>query len=367
MQSSTSYVQWQGPHQHLPDEVLILCRQCGLAEQALLSSCSSLIAIVESDESRIVQFSHFSVKEYLTSPRLGTSTGDTSRYHIIREPAHTILAQACLSVLLWSDDPVEQSGVSNSSPLAKYAAEHWVTHAKDEKVSSCLRKAIGYLFDRDKPYFAAWLQLHDIDTGSSDNSSIDHSTDWSKSGATPLYYAAFCGFQDLVEHLTINDPKQVNSTGGFYLTSLVAALAKGHLRTAKFLFDNGAHPNFRGISEMTPLLSAAYNGDFEMVQVLLNHKADVNARHTGSWTSLHLASHGNPGQSPNIIPSLSIVARLLLEHGADVNAKVDKQSSFPSATPLHLAARLGRVEVVHVLLQHGANVGMKDDSGRTTL
>jgi hypothetical protein len=50
-------------------------------EQALLSSCSSLIAIVKSYKSRIVQFSHFSVKEFLTSPRLATSSGDISRCH----------------------------------------------------------------------------------------------------------------------------------------------------------------------------------------------------------------------------------------------------------------------------------------------
>ena len=43
-------------------------------EQALLASCSSLIAIVESNASRVVQFSHFSVKEFLTSDRLGTSS-----------------------------------------------------------------------------------------------------------------------------------------------------------------------------------------------------------------------------------------------------------------------------------------------------
>src|ERR1700740_3184670 len=52
-------------------------------EQALLTSCSSLITIVETDDSRIVQFSHFSVKEYLTSTRLATSSGDISRYHIV--------------------------------------------------------------------------------------------------------------------------------------------------------------------------------------------------------------------------------------------------------------------------------------------
>src|SRR5437879_3622519 len=45
-------------------------------EQALLSSCSSLISIVNIEESRFVQFSHFSVKEFLTSPRLATSSRD---------------------------------------------------------------------------------------------------------------------------------------------------------------------------------------------------------------------------------------------------------------------------------------------------
>ena len=112
-------------------------------EQALLTSCSSLIAIVESDGSRIVQFSHFSVKEFLTSDRLATSNGDISRYYIDSEPAHTILAQACLSVLLRLDDRVEESDIINSSPLARYAAEHWVTHSRDENVSSRLRRSMN--------------------------------------------------------------------------------------------------------------------------------------------------------------------------------------------------------------------------------
>jgi hypothetical protein len=43
-------------------------------EQALFTSCSSLIAIVDTGSSRVVQFSHFSVKEYLTSAHLATSS-----------------------------------------------------------------------------------------------------------------------------------------------------------------------------------------------------------------------------------------------------------------------------------------------------
>jgi hypothetical protein len=104
-------------------------------EQALLSSCSSLIAIVKVGESRVVQFSHSSVKEYLTSPRLATRSEDVSRYHILLEPAHTILAQACVSVLLQLDDRVVEDGIYSRSPLAPYAARHWVSHAQLGHVS----------------------------------------------------------------------------------------------------------------------------------------------------------------------------------------------------------------------------------------
>src|ERR1700733_3621641 len=97
-------------------------------ERALLTSCSSLITIVDTGYSRVVQFSHFSVKEYLTSARLATSTQDVSRYHIALEPAHTILAQACVSVLLQVGDHDERDSVKNA-PLAGYAAKYWVGHA----------------------------------------------------------------------------------------------------------------------------------------------------------------------------------------------------------------------------------------------
>ncbi|KAH9958713.1 hypothetical protein BC827DRAFT_1361799, partial [Russula dissimulans] len=126
-------------------------------EQALLASCSTLITIVNSDNSRVVQFAHFSVKEYLTSSRLAASTQDVSRYYIAHEPAHTTLAQACLSTLLQSGGPIKDS------PLATYAAQNWVGHAQVENVSSYVREAMEYLFDLDRPYFGAWLRLHDID------------------------------------------------------------------------------------------------------------------------------------------------------------------------------------------------------------
>jgi ankyrin repeat protein len=331
-------------------------------EQALLTSCSSLIAVVETDGSRVVQFSHFSVKEFLTSARLATSNGDISRYHIAFEPAHTILAQACLSVLLRSYDRIEETGIKNNSPLAGYAAEHWVIHAQYEKGSSYLRKAMEYLFDLDRPYFAAWLELHDIDTEARTESVfyVFTPSTSSKSRATPLYYAAQCGFQDLVENLIVKDPKQVGATGGYFVTPLVVALAAGHFQIAKLLLESGAHPDVRGWHDNTPLYSASLYGEFKIVQELLKYKANVNARNADGDTPLHYASKGANSRGFNIALSLSNVTRLLLDHGADVTARNNDHS-----TPLHGAARCGMVEVAHVLLEHVANPGAEDDDRKT--
>src|SRR6266852_6414721 len=59
------------------------------AEEAVMSACSSLISIVNREGHQIVQFSHFSVKEYLTSERLAAAEERLSYYHILPEPAHT--------------------------------------------------------------------------------------------------------------------------------------------------------------------------------------------------------------------------------------------------------------------------------------
>jgi ankyrin repeat protein len=328
-------------------------------EQALLSSCSSLIAIVESDEARIVQFSHFSVKEFLTSTRLATSNGRFSYYHIAPEPAHIILAQACMGVLLRSDNCIEQSDVRKSSPLAGYAAEHWVAHVQFGSVSSCLRKAMETLFDPDKPYFEAWLKLHDMDVDYYQSTFYPFSE--LEFRGTPLYYAALCGFQDLVEHLVINNPEHVNATGGYYVVPLIAALKAGHYQIAKFLRDNGAHPNVTGHVGRTPLHAAAWNAEFKIVEVLLEYKADVNARSADDETPLHFLFEHYPG-GPNVGPSLAKVARLLLEHGADVNAQ-----RYDRFTPLHNAAQHGKVEVVRVLLEHGADVNAPNNDRATAL
>jgi predicted Fe-Mo cluster-binding NifX family protein len=330
-------------------------------EQAVLASCSSLIAIVESGKLRVVQFSHFSVREFLISTRLATSRRDLFRYHIALKPAHTILAQACMSILLLSDDRDEQSGdgVGNNSPLARYAAEHWAAHAQFEHVSSYLRTSMGILFDVDKPYFAAWLKLYDIDPEPPSGSTFFLFTPWIKGDAFPLYYAALCGFQDLVENLIVKYPQDVNASGGWYSTPLVAALAGKHFQTAELLRLNGADPNAQCDNGNTPLHSAASYGDVEMVQVLLNMEADVNIRNNDGRSPLNYIS-ARFITIPNFPQSLPNVARLLLDCGADINARNNKGRS-----PLHGTTLVRHIEVIRVLLERGADVGAEDKEGIT--
>jgi hypothetical protein len=336
-------------------------------EQALLSSCSSLIAIIDNynnenddsgiNHSRVVQFSHFSVKEFLTSSRLATPTRDVSHYHVLLEPAHTIMAQACLCILLQLDDRVDQTSVGNNSPLAGYAARHWVTHAQFGNVSSSLRVPMERLFDPSKLFFQAWIKLYDIDTCPPTSSSFFQFTAPSNAHTAPLYYAALCGLQDLAEHLILKNPQDVNASGGFCLTPFVAALSRRHFQVAQLLYRNGSSVDTRGYSGISTLHSAAFYGDLEMIQVLLgDYKADVNARCDFSLTPLCDAV------SPSHTESYPEVVQYLLERGADPNVL-----QTDGWNPLRIASKSGQSEIVRLLLDHGADVDSADDSGRTAL
>jgi hypothetical protein len=208
--------------------------------QAVLSTCSSLVTIIDEPEyppspspyprRQVVQFSHFSVKEFLVSNRLTSSLGDISRYHIHLRSAHTILTQACLGVLLYSDDHVTPESAS-CFPLVGYAARNWVEHAHFEDVASRVKDGIETLFDPDKPHFAAWADMY-FNPDRWGNSRIRN----------PLYYSVLCGFNDLIEHLAIKYPHYINFGGhsGESQNPLFAALVHDRLKAAEFLLEHGA-------------------------------------------------------------------------------------------------------------------------------
>ena len=324
-------------------------------EQALLIACSSLISIIEDGHSRVVQFSHFSVKEFLTSSRLSTASGEVSAYRIDLENAHTILAQSCLGVLLQTHGEID-GNLSMDHSLAKYAAEHWTTHAQFEEVASHLQKGIESLFDVENPHFKAWLKLYDIDTRPINGAAFAIFAPFSKSPATPLYYAALCGFHDVVENLIAKYPHEVNADGGHNIRPIIAALAGEHFRTADLLRRSGADLNVRGRYETFPLHSAAWAEKLEVARKLIEYDADIDARDNDGWTPLYWTSFGECFKDGSVL-------RLLLERGADTNAR----TADDGFTPLHRASANGALELVALLLEHGADVESVDNNRKTAL
>ena len=274
-------------------------------EEAILSTCSSLITIIPCDDSRVVQFSHFSVKEYLTSSRLARSPDeDILRFRIDLGPAHTIMVQACFGTLLRLGEQAG-NGYAKMSPLVEYAAEHWVDHARFEKVAPHVRAGMDVLFDSSKPHFAVWLQVHDID----ENCPAFSPYPRDRSIGSPLYYAAFCGFYDLAECLIMKHPEHVNARGGRNLFPLPAALYKRHLDVADLLYRHGATVDVQGDSSCTPLFAASFGGQVDVMRWLLDHGADTNARSYGRFTPLLYAADSMHFEA----------VQVLLEYHADIN------------------------------------------------
>jgi len=90
-----------------------------------------------------------------------SDVGNIRHYYIPLEPAHAILARACVTVLLQLDEE-EDYERSKTLPLASYAVENWVRHAQFGDVASRIQDTLAYLFDPKKPHFRPLTLLQGV-------------------------------------------------------------------------------------------------------------------------------------------------------------------------------------------------------------
>jgi ankyrin repeat protein len=134
--------------------------------------------------------------------------------------------------------------------------------------------------------------------------------------------------------------------------SVFQAIQRGDTAAVARALDGGINPNSNDEAGVPALMLAALFADAACVELLLKKGADPNRADASGATPLMWA-----------IPDLR-KARLLIEHGADVNA----QSSNLGRTPLLIAAGYpGTVDVLRLLLAHRANLHARDRSGSTAL
>uniref|UniRef100_A0A8B9LUI9 Ankyrin 3a n=1 Tax=Astyanax mexicanus TaxID=7994 RepID=A0A8B9LUI9_ASTMX len=183
----------------------------------------------------------------------------------------------------------------------------------------------------------------------------------SQNGFTPLYMAAQENHLEVVRFLLEHGASQSIATeDGF--TPLAVALQQGHDQVVSLLLENDT----KGKVRLPALHIAARKDDTKSAALLLqnDHNADVESKvHT--YTHTHSCTH-----CFNDITPLHVAAKrgngnmvkLLLDRGAKIDAKTKD-----GLTPLHCGARSGHEQVVEMLLDRGAPILSKTKNGLSPL
>src|SRR6185312_8461130 len=116
-----------------------------------------------------------------------------------------------------------------------------------------------------------------------------------------IHLACLDGDLDKVKILVKANPKLVFSTistndtywARYGFTPLLCAAEKGHKDVVEFLLQNKADIKAKSDSGWTALHAAAYHGHKDVAELLVANKADVNARENYGYTPLHMAAMGH--------------------------------------------------------------------------
>jgi Ankyrin repeats (3 copies)/Ankyrin repeats (many copies) len=157
-----------------------------------------------------------------------------------------------------------------------------------------------------------------------------------------------CHWPQIPDDILPVHPPPVQATALYY-----AALC-GFCGLANYLIlTHGEDVNAKsGGHGLTPLLVASYEGHLDVARLLLDHGADINSKDNNGKTPLVAAYHSNNLEA----------MRLLLERGADANTECDGFGLV-----LHDASYNGQAEVIELLLRHNADVNARSSTNWTPL
>lgn len=182
-----------------------------------------------------------------------------------------------------------------------------------------------------------------------------------KKGARPLTVACLVGDPEIVR-LLIEKGAEIEAQDENGVTALQGATDWGRLKAVEVMLEHGADHSYgqtdnkeANSTTWKPIVQASQNNYAKIVALLLSKGADANA-YGPSGCALYLAARGGHID----------VCKMLLENGAVANV-----SATEFASPLSVAVETGKLELVQLLLDHGAEVeavfkGTGDDDTKDT-
>lgn len=365
--------------------------------KTILESTSALV-ILENDGTE-VQLVHRSLEDYLHRDENRKKWFPT---------ADVDIAKACmtyLNLVLPREPCKDDYLVSKNSkfPFLQYASQYWGDHVRDAfsnpEDSADVEKAVMELINdtqrKDACMQAAWLTKKG-----------DHDTWDVKWNVNRLHICAWYGLSTVLSALNPDHGLVDVLEHKYDQTPLMYACRKGHVEVARQLLRLGASQRkgstkgrtalFEAIlghhsggnatvtkkaskhnqivellvKEMpgdldinlvnsqernrTALMTAAYLGHFEMVEILLRHQGiNVDLQDDNGMTALYLAAREDHYK----------IAELLLK----VEASIDVVDYHAGRSPLRCAAERNHVETVGLLLECGADPALKDREGGTAM
>ena len=292
------------------------------AQEGILKACRSFLF---ESEAGVIEFSHSSVKDYLAlkladqvdSFLRHAASSETSQDSILSHAyetseylAHARIAEDSITLLLRTNDVKLTSKILVSEPLLQYAAQNWFKHTeramKRATIQDPLSASIALLFAPDSQQaYENWLHFHDPDNPRNDKRRR-RDTDPATMRPGPLYYVLLLGFPTIAERL-IASGANVDTIGGNFGNSLQLACYRGYGNVVVHMLSKDARIADRNGIFGTALQAAAAAGNLEIATCLIvEYGADVNAK-GGLLGNALQAALGRDSQD---------IVELLVMHGA---------------------------------------------------
>lgn len=352
-------------------------------DDLLLDICGSLVKVRETRQwKKVVEFSHFSVLEYLTTK---LPSGLSHEFFIDQKAGHAEIMKCCLAYISFPQLMRRYHNIDHNRPqqvefylhdeelltrercvehefnFMKYASQYWYFHAKEVEHDSTARQAIrDFIENAQHDVFEAWSMVWRRELINTMGAPIHFPI--SHPARDGLSYAAFLGLHHVVGDLLKEDTLG-NSIRYSRNAAMVAAVHDMSSKSLGQLIEAGVNIEHRDEKGLVVLLYAVSVGNVKAVEMLLRANADITARdihgyfytYGKGYTALHIAAQYGRTE----------VCKLLLDNGASVRDLDDADG-----TPLFAAVCRGlwsRPNVVRVLLKAGSSIRHFNMNGETVL